>query len=241
MILSIEGNPISLAMAQVASTILERECQWLNPKTIQQTPSLPQEAVLILTDNQILPNLALLRLQGFAGAVLVLSYNSPERVKENYPILYYGISSHRIVPFFWPIPTILGQIIQLKPMGKDNLNDLKKRLQAPIEKLDEINLLVENIEKSNNNLEQNLNLLKEIFLNLLGYTPDFAHEKFDLADLDPDSSRIKKKFNDIIETIRNSPENSRVENLAILRQVFQRWLSHVTITGEGLGSLDDSN
>jgi len=238
LILAIKGNPLCLATAQVLSTLLNIKHQFLNPEILQQELPLPHHSVLILTENQIFRNLAQLRQRGFPGAVLILSDKSPEKVKETYPILRYGVSSHAILPLFNSLSTLIEQLIKLIPMGEDNLNDLQERLKASVKQLDqEIMPLLETIAKDNNNLDHNLDLIEKYFLNLLQYTPDFSHEKF--ISQDSNSPPIRTKFSNTIETIRTSPDR-KTKHLAVLHEICQRWRNHVLITGEGLGRLPHS-
>jgi len=240
-IVAIKGNPVTLAASRVLSTLLGVREIWLDPESVRQTSDLPRQSVLVLAENQIYRGLAALRLNGFEGAVLVLSYNEPEVVEDRYPILTYGENSHFVCTFPWQLSKLLANSTKSIPIDvEDNLYDLQQRLKAPVHKLEqEIITPLKNLQENGSNIERELVEIRDQFTGWMQkYTPDFAHNQ-----LFTENGTTVNTYQKFVRSINSMIQSKLIEeeNMKIVFDILEEWKAHVLITGEGFESFSEQN
>ena len=197
----------------------------LEPAQLTQKPKLPRHALLILNQSQ-LPHLAILRCQGFAGAVLILTTNPYANLLQKHRILRWGQGSHAVFTAPYALPELLQAIDRLVPLEPENLKMLQTELTAPqrwfkTRVIPTLNRLPD---------PQALTQIANIITELRAKTPVACHASIEIAG---ETAQIQQHFRQAIDRIQTAPNDDTILHL---RQIFDRWRDIVLSGGEGLGT-----
>jgi hypothetical protein len=230
----------ALAAAQVIATLLEMEKIVLDRVDETTAQQLPRESVIVLTETQLINHLGFLRLHGFGGAVIVLTFSSRtlNALKQDFPILRHGTKSHDSWGFPWELADLLEKIANIKYLRDDNLKPLQQSLQEILNDLDwkYTEVLLPNLDrllqaKDPTTFELEFDRLERTFRNMLANNSDARHHQIQLRDGNPQN--ISFHFEAIVQDLRASQACS-LERSEDLRYVFTCWRDRIYQTVEGL-------
>lgn len=230
------SSAVPLAAATVVSTLLGIDKILLpNELTGTEKAKLPKQSVLLLSQEQI-SQLASLRLLGFGGAVLILSSESFDVLKEKHAILQWGQGSHDVWQFPWTLPGLLTKVTELVSLEPENLKMLQKELKAPEQWFQRrVIPCLKKLEKQQKRQKGDLEAIASlvtIIEELRALTPVACHV---VVEIGGRSAQIQQHFQMLLEEMRQSPSLSDAQ-IQLIYQVFLKWRDLVTKAGEGLGA-----
>lgn len=236
-----DGVP-TLATAQVIATLLDWQQIILQPETVNQNPHLPHKSLLLLPEAHLLEYLPLLRLQGYSGAVVILSDLPFSSLKQRYPILKAQQGSHLAWGSPWQITTLFEQLPDLIPLEPANLESIQAQLKFLVEgrdrQLEEIIFpALKQLQQATPDFSTILTTLDDIFSDLLAQTPDARHK---LMQIDGQETTLHSHFRKLMESLTRS-QSVTPEQIANLQTIFETWQQIVRRTGEGLKFNASSN
>ena len=231
----------AIAAAQVIATLLDMQkiiCDRVD-ETI--TKQLPRDSVILLTETQLTNHLGLLRLSGFGGAVIVITFASRsfDDLKKDYPIIEYGgHHSHDVWGSPWQVIELLEKVNKIKYLLDGNLEALQKNLEAIAQDLNHqfAEILLPNLQrlsyaKDPANFTLELNALDNTFNTMLINNSDARHHRIQIRSSDRQS--ISFHFQTMIQEI-NSNQSCSPQQAEDLKFIFTQWSDRVRRTGEGL-------
>jgi hypothetical protein len=230
----------ALAAAQVIATLLEMEKIVLDRVDEATVQKLPRASVILLTETQLINHLGFLRLQGFGGAVIVLTFSSRsfDDLTRDFPILKYGLKSHNSWGFPWELADLLEKVTNIQYLMDGNLQALQQNLQEILEHLDRqfTEVLLPNLERLTQTQDPatfklELDRLERTFHNMSANNSDARHHQIQLRGGNPQN--ISVHFQAIVQDLRASQACS-LERSRDLLYVFTCWRDRVRRTVEGL-------
>jgi hypothetical protein len=229
------SSAITAAAATVLSTLLQIDKILLpNEVSTQNKRKFPKQSLLLLSHDQI-NKLAMLRLLGFDGAVLVLSSDPFNVLKEQYGILRWGQGSHDACPPAEKLTNFLEKLAELGPMEPENLNMLQKELKAPRRWFTRrVTPCIKRLEKAKEtaNQAEAIASLTKLVEELRAITPVACHA---VVEIEGDRAQIQQHFQILLEKISKSGSYDETQ-IALIRQIFTKWRDLVMQAGEGLGA-----
>jgi hypothetical protein len=230
----------ALAAAQVIATLLEMEKIVLDRVDETTAKPLPRASVIVLTETQLINHLGFLRLQGFGGAVIVLTFcsRSLEALKKDFPILKSGLKSSHSWGYPWELAELLEKASKIQYLDDDNLQALQRNLQEILENLDRqfTKVLLPNLKRLSQTQDPatfklELDRLERTFHKILANNSDARHHQIQLRGGNPQN--ISVHFQAIVQDLRASQACS-LERSEDLLHVFTCWRDRVRRTVEGL-------
>jgi hypothetical protein len=232
MIVAIRGQSPATATATVLATMLHCNLRLLNSttetdlKAIAPYFKLAVPSILVLTDSQM-AQLPILRLQGFRGAVLVVSAEPFAILKQKHRILRFGQGSHDTFEAPWLLESLRDRATQLVPLEPENLRLLQNELKES-ERLYESQILpcLERLQKSAAS-ELDTKKITEIVSRLVATTPLACHEE---VTIDDNSEPLLQHLELGVKELQTP--SLRSQGIERLNAGFELWHRLVSSTGE---------
>jgi hypothetical protein len=241
-IIAIAQDTQSLPAIAAAHAIVTLMPDWqhtiLPPNSTSLTDHL-QTGILLLPEEHLFNYLPRFRLNGYSGAVVVLSFKSFPALRQCYPILNAQHGSHTAWGPPWEISTLLEQITNLYPINPGNFENLQKVLHLRITSCDtDIASLLRHLQDLEQNYSQTtLSRINESFCTLLDQTVTARHK---LLTFNDDTTSIAGHFSRLVQAI-DQAQTITPEQADRLRIVFKTWQEDVHRTAEGCNPVSSSN
>jgi len=229
---AIKGSTAASAASTVLCTLLCTDKLLLENERAEGRLMLPKSSLLLIDQHQIC-HLTGLRLKGFSGAVLILSFDSFETLSRKYRILLWGQGSHDTCEPPWTLPRLVAKVRELVPLAPENLKMLQRELRAPERKLkDRVMPILKRLQERNNNIYRDLEKIASVVGVIRSHSPVACHA---VVEIGGRKAQIQEHFQRLVEEIRTSGKSE--DKVVALREVFERWRALVLETGEGPGPL----
>lgn len=234
-IVAIKGSFAAIAAATVITETLRAKAsdvrlKMLEPEDPKVEDTFPKNSILILADFQV-ASLPALRLQGFAGAVLVLSRDSFSNLKRKYRVLRFGQGSHDALTILFTLPDLLVKAQNLVPMELENLRFFQNELKA-IDKIYQKRILpiLTQLEQPALNLEVTTQEISTLIEQMRTETPVACHT---VVTINHQPLQIQQHLRQALDTLQKQGEvNSKI---SYWKAIFEQWYKLVqSAAGESL-------
>ena len=214
----------------------------LTAEDLKTKQTFSDNSLLILVENQIRHILKNLRAQHFTGAVIILSATSDQDISQKYNyILQYGKSTNNSTwekP--WSLSQLLNQIIRLEPLRKNNLNllleDIEKAEHLLNQSIQSLMLAIEQIPRLTDNSseqEQQINQIEQQFETL--FSPLAKHTQMYLKNYG--NNTLAGHFRTLINYCKTTNDHQESE-INLLKQIIQTLQEKSQQLGENLEYLN---
>ncbi|MGG6242154.1 hypothetical protein ACQ4N7_26355 [Nodosilinea sp. AN01ver1] len=229
-ILAIRGSCVGVAAATAASLVLGIEREILEPENLETIGKPPRESVLILAESQVC-GLPFLRLQNFAGAILVLSTESFSTLKRKYRVLRFGQGSHAAITVPPSLADLTSKLKILVPMEQENLKFFQKEMEALKSFYDqEVIPCLQKLEHPTDSLDSATEEIAVLIEQTRTNTPVACHTVVKVGD---ETLQIQQHLLNALSRLR---EQKNLEpTISYLQAIFQQWFKLVqSAAGENL-------
>ena len=235
----------ALAAAQVIEILLDTQkiiCDRIDESTAKQ---LPRDSVILLTETQLINHLGFLRLQGFGGAVIVITFTSRsfDDLKKEFHILTYGSSSHNVWGSPWQVVELLEKVTKIKYLQDGNLEALQNHLQEILNNLEQqfTEVLLPNLQRlaqaKDPDFKLELSTLETTFNAISANNSDARHHQIQIRG--GNLQNISFHFQTLIQDIK-AKQSCSPEQAEDLRFVFTQWRDRAYRTVEGLAGFKNT-
>jgi hypothetical protein len=225
-VLAVRESYSAVATASVLAMELNINRHLLEPENLGAWQENLRTAILLLSESQV-ACLPTLRLQGFAGPVLVLSPDKDFSVlKQKYRVLRFGQGSHCALTSPFALDDLFTTARNMVPLGQENLAYFQKEMKAVH------TLYQEEILPCLNQVEEtgDISKVEAIIAKVRTETPVACHT---VVEVKGEKLQIQEHLRQGIEILK--VQEKPLFYLDYLREVFEHWFDLVkSAAGENL-------
>lgn len=231
-ILAIKGSRTSTATAMVVSTLLRIPIFLIDENKYRHHRKTNKKSVIVITESQ-LSHIPKLRLEGFSGAVLVLSSTPFSLLKQQYRVLRFGEGSHDCFDTHTALPLLLNQLAKLVPLEPENLQFLQKELKA-VQKMRnmQITSCLENIKHLKKLPHEDAMRIKEIEQAIEQWRADARVACHTVVKIGDENKQLQQHLQTALNNISIQDHEQRYQAINKLETAFNHLQDLLQATGE---------
>ncbi|BCL35036.1 hypothetical protein [Nostoc sp. MS1] len=231
-IFAIPGSQTSAATSMVLSTMLQVPTLFIDENKYRHNWKVYKKAVIVLTQNQ-LSYIPMLRLEGFSGAVLILSTTHFSLLKQQYRVLRFGEGSHDCFDPHEVLSLLLKKIAELLPLEPENLQFLQKELKA-VQKMrnTQITACLANIKQLKKLSPEDELTIKKIENSIEQWRASARVACHTVVNIDNENKQLQQHFQTALNNINIQDNEKRYQAIARLEAAFNHLQDLLQATGE---------